>query len=153
MNLTRVCWQEWKKRFWSNFSDLKPKWGKFCCIFKIRFHFFISGQFQDLACKVIVKYIFYKIYVFRIYEYIPSFWRNVSYNLKYTSIVEESVITFSQWVISRLLSYFTDKCAKFMNYMIYNYIKYVLLSFGLLLCPLTLPAITKHIAFLPCKDC
>ena len=79
MNLTRVCWQEWEKRFWSNFSDLKvvilnfyPKWDKFCCIFKTHFHF-ISGQFQDLACKVIVKYMFYKIYLFRIYEYMWIF--------------------------------------------------------------------------------
>lgn len=49
----------------------------------------MSGQFQDLTCKVIVKYIFCKIYFFRIYEYIWIFLVEYIIQFKYyISIVE-----------------------------------------------------------------
>lgn len=71
------------------FQWSKTKIRQILLYFQIHFHFFVIGQFQDLPIKVIVKYIFYKIYSFRIYEYMWIFWWNISYNLKYyISIVE-----------------------------------------------------------------
>lgn len=75
-------------------------------------------------------------------EYIIQF--KVLY--QYCRIVCDNFLSISN---IKIISIFTDNCAQFMNYVINNYRKSVLLSFGLLLCPLTLPAITKHVAFLP----
>ena len=146
----------WKKRFWSNFSHLKLfilnfiQIRQFFCIFKIHIKSFISIQFQYLSYELVIKCILMKNIDFRIHKFL-SFWWNIQFKMsyQYCKMVYNNFLQMSKWshifliivhnvqIISLIIVFNKKLCSsKLLNF---------------LLCSSILPAIVKHVAFLPCK--